>query len=229
MPNFTAERKRVLKTTIDPQEVGHDLVFAALEQLIAKEKSESGAIRRLLYIGANAHFGLRVVDDAQREKVALTQQYPQRRRSRPLRASGAVKKKPGSSSATVKVAELPREEPAPAPAPKPLPTVVEVCSAPEPESRSEAPPVVQVEEPTSLRSAQAEIVVEPPAQQGTPVAAKPAAGGLMKLRHMALSQSVAPPEASAPRPAHRSAEGQSLSPAVLASTLAKMKIDGREF
>lgn len=227
MPNFTAQRKRVLKTTIDPQEVGHDLVLAALEQLIAKEKSESGAIRRLLYIGANAHFGLQVVDDAQREKVALTQQYPQRKRSRPLRASSAVKVKTGkSSSAAVQVAELPREEPAPAP--KPLPAVVEVRREPESESRSEAPPIVQVEEPTPPRSSQAEIVVEPPAQQVPPVAAKPAAGGLMKLRHMALSQSVAPPEASAPRPKHISAEGQS-SPAVQASALAKLKNDGREF
>lgn len=45
---------RILKTWIDPQEPGHEVILGAIAKIIERgeSKSEAGAVRRLLYASA---------------------------------------------------------------------------------------------------------------------------------------------------------------------------------
>lgn len=198
MPRPSKDHTRILKTRIDPQEAGYEIVLAALDQILelGENETEAAAVRRLLHLGANAYFGTQVMQDAKRQTGPMAQHYLQRRRQPQVRTVVAtpVKSKPEEEAApSATQSEPPKMESAPealrTAAPPVVPVAPSQMKVPEPTSQPESPAAVSVERPS-----------EPPP---TPVAVRPAAGGLMKLRSMALSQSVVPPEASAPRLGHK--------------------------
>lgn len=199
MPRFSAEQTRILKARIDPQEPGHEVVLAALELILelGESKSEAGAIRRLLYLGAHVYLGTHVIQDATRHTTPVAQKYQKRKQSPRLKAASPapVKSRPTETAAPgVTQSELRKTESAPEslrPAePRVVPVAPSQMKVPEPTSQPESPAAIGAGWPS-----------EPPP---APVAARPAGGGLMKLKTMALTKSVMPPQTSAPRPAHNS-------------------------
>ena len=233
MPRFGKERHhRLLRVTVDERDPGHAELLALIDQIredYAREHgielTESKAMLHLMFLGKSVFFQ-RALSDARRQLTSLRKnEYPKRSKGR-LRASKPAAQKRhkerAAQDACATEAEVSRPSSAPvrvAPQPPVAPVSTPVQTAPvslvRPEPTAAQVPATEQRTAVDLLPARAEVGPKP-------------GSGLMRLRSMALSQSVVPPEALAPRLENVPVEGL-VSPAAAASALAKMKVDGREF
>ena len=59
VPKRSTKQTRTLKTRIDIQEAAYEIVFLAIQTIVATgvNRNEAAAVRRLIYLGAHAFFG----------------------------------------------------------------------------------------------------------------------------------------------------------------------------
>jgi len=195
-----------IRTSVDPRRPFDAKLLATLQAIQQKEGiSESRAVMQLLWLGWHAY------DRADLPEATCPHADPTSTSERPSR---------------VRIARVGPTERARSDALNP--GMADAANG-EPALGAE-----RAERHTALESAGSHAApgVPAPATVAAPQAIEalqPAAGGLKRLRTMMLSQSVIPPGATAPRGTSHTVEAQTLSPAILASTIAKFNAsDGRQ-
>lgn len=200
---------RILKTTVDLEEIGHDLVSRTVDHFVDEGRSEASAVRTMLHLCSIMLERPDQLSDALKQVSWLSADHPLRK----LEIRGVFVADPQASSG--QRVEPPR-------APRPI--------APNLESAAESAPPPPAEQPANLEKSEAL------APKLISAGAKRPSGMLSGLKSMAVSaETIDPPQpsqaqsaSSEPAPARKVAvNSEPQSPAAMASTFAAKRASGR--
>lgn len=168
MAKRSTKQTRMLKTTIDIQEAAYEIVFLAIQKIVATgvNRNESAAVRRLIYLGAHAFFGTQRSQGSKASVSELSRQHLLHATSPGVTAICSTTVDPSASTDAEALSIGLREQ-------------VLVGSLPT--------PTPQVKVPERTHPSQ----IEASATETD----RPAASPFMKWKSMAISRSVVPAEA----------------------------------